>query len=94
MKRCVLISMILTAALLTFGGCGTKTLHCDGCNKELKVSKSSNMEEDWIIFCEDCEEEVFGDEPLVEESNQFTNPFSLSLPILCQLLDNTLALYV
>ena len=43
----------------------TKILHCDHCGTEIKVSESSNMEEDWIIYCETCNEELFGDDPLL-----------------------------
>lgn len=67
MKRHLLLVLILSLSMFILGSCGAKTLHCDGCGKELKVANSSNMEEDWIVFCKDCEEEVFGDEPLVSE---------------------------
>lgn len=67
MKRHLLLVFILSLSMFILGSCGTKTLHCDRCGEELKVANSSNMEEDWIVFCKDCEEEVFGDEPLVSE---------------------------
>ena len=51
---CLLMAVLMLAALLA--GCGEKkTLHCDRCGKELKVNADSNMEEDWIIYCSDCE---------------------------------------
>lgn len=64
MKKRVLA---LTAALvLLLCGCGAaKILHCDGCGKELRVKASSNMEEDWILYCDACNEEFFGDDPLL-----------------------------
>ena len=41
-------------------GCGKeKLLHCDGCGGEIRVEADSNMDEDWIIFCERCEKELF-----------------------------------
>ena len=40
--------------LLSLFGCAKKILHCDHCGAEVQVSESSNMEEDWIILCEDC----------------------------------------
>lgn len=43
----------------------TKILHCDHCGEEVEVKESSNMEEDWIIYCEKCNEELFADDPLL-----------------------------
>lgn len=58
--------LLLACLFLTLGGCmKTKILHCDHCGTEIKVSESSNMEEDWIIYCETCNEELFGDDPLL-----------------------------
>ena len=52
MKKLIALSLI---AVLVLGlvACGKKTLHCDGCGKE--VSADSNMDESWSIFCADCE---------------------------------------
>ena len=64
------ISLVLLAlGLLTCTtACGkTKVLHCDNCQKEVKVEESSNMEEDWILYCEECNEELFGDNPIFED---------------------------
>lgn len=44
--------------LLTLAGCARKTLHCDACGKEVQVRQSSNMEEDWIIYCDVCSESL------------------------------------
>ncbi len=61
---------VLLAVLCLLGGCTkTKTVHCDRCGKEATISEKSNMEEDWIIYCKDCEEELFGDNPIVEEGD-------------------------
>lgn len=69
MKKFVLLLLAL-AMLLTMAACGaTKTLHCDGCGTEVTVEASSNMEEDWIIFCGECNEELFGEDGLVAPSN-------------------------
>ena len=57
MKKLLILAAIL-ALCLSLTACGSKILHCDGCGAEVKVSQSSNMEEDWIIFCHDCEEEM------------------------------------
>ena len=53
-----LIALSLTALLvLSLAACGNKvTLHCDGCGKE--ISADSKMNEDWIIFCKDCEPDI------------------------------------
>lgn len=58
MKHLWLLSAaILLCSLLV--SCGeTKILHCDHCGKEIKVSAASNMEEDWIVYCKDCESEL------------------------------------
>ena len=53
---CVILVAILALAM---AGCGkTKTLHCDGCDKEITVKEDSNMNEDWIVYCEECEPEI------------------------------------
>lgn len=63
-------AMLLAAAMLTaFTGCAKKILHCDNCNKEIKVSEKSNVEEDWILFCSDCEKELFGEDGLVPKAD-------------------------
>lgn len=62
------ILCVLTALCLTFTltACGkTKILHCDHCGKEVTVKESSDMEEEWIIYCEACNEELFADDPIL-----------------------------
>lgn len=60
---CILMVMSFVAVL---GGCAEpKILHCDHCGKEVEVEKSSEMEDSWIIYCEECNEELFGDDPLL-----------------------------
>ena len=68
MKK-ILIALMILLALLTMFGCKTKTLHCDHCGKEVAVEESSNMEEDWIIYCAACNKALFGEEGLVVPSN-------------------------
>jgi len=53
-----LLCMLLVAMLLaTVSGCGkTKTLICDGCGVEVEVPESSNMTDDWILFCAECDD--------------------------------------
>lgn len=44
--------MILSAILC---GCNEKKIvHCDKCNKEISIDADSNLDEDWIIFCDEC----------------------------------------
>ena len=65
MKK-LLCLLICVTVLFVMSACGkTKTLHCDYCNKEVVVSEDSNMEEDWVLYCAECNEELFGDDPLL-----------------------------
>lgn len=58
--------LVVTVMLFSLTGCfKTKTLHCDHCQKEVTVNEKSNMNEDWIIYCEECNEKLFGDDPLL-----------------------------
>ncbi len=59
------ILVLSIMGILLLCGCKTKTLHCDHCGEEVTVNESSNMEEDWIVYCETCNEELFGDDPLL-----------------------------
>lgn len=65
MLKKLLVFALICSMLLCLVACGggEKTLHCDRCNAEVKVEADSNMEEDWIIFCETCAEEVEQVEP-------------------------------
>ncbi len=56
MKR----ALALVLLLLALAGCGKpgKLLHCDGCGREVTVAADSNMDEDWIILCEDCRKQL------------------------------------
>ncbi|MBQ1281098.1 MAG: hypothetical protein IIY16_02500 [Oscillospiraceae bacterium] len=66
MKRIAVILLVLIMLLSLLAGCGkTKILHCDHCGEEVEVEADSNMEEDWIVYCGKCNEELFGDDPLL-----------------------------
>ena len=66
MKRGIAFALVMILVLTLFGACGqAKILHCDHCGAEVKVRESSNMEEDWIIYCETCNAELFGDDPIL-----------------------------
>ena len=52
-KLMILISVV--GILMMLSSCGEKKiLHCDKCGKEVSVAESSNMEEEWILFCPEC----------------------------------------
>ena len=61
-RICILLAAILLlSAVLT--GCGkaataTRIVHCDNCGKEIEVPEDSNMTDDWILYCSDCEKEL------------------------------------
>ena len=57
MKKLLILAAIL-ALCLSLTACGSKILHCDGCGAEVQVAQNSNMEEDWIVFCSECEAEM------------------------------------
>ena len=65
------IFLLLGLALcLGLCACGAeRTVHCDSCGKEVQVDADSNITEDWILFCKECEEAHFGDNPVVRPTN-------------------------
>ena len=65
MKR-VLMVLLIAVMLVAAAGCGggTKTLHCDNCQKEVKVDKKSNMTEEWTVYCAECNKALGIDESL------------------------------
>lgn len=66
MLKKVLVAILALCFLICFAGCGAKkTLHCDNCNKEVQVEEKSNMTEDWIIYCDACDQELFGDDSVL-----------------------------
>lgn len=66
MKKAISLMLLLVVMGSFFVGCGEKkTLHCDRCGGEILVPVDNQMEEDWIIYCETCNEELFGDDPVL-----------------------------
>lgn len=65
MRRAAAIVLLLLC-LLALVACGKpgKILHCDACGKEISVPADSDMEEDWILLCEDCRQQL---EPEIEK---------------------------
>ena len=54
----VVLLVIIFGGIFLIGN--KKTLHCDSCDKIIRVSKRSEMEEDWMIFCEECNNAMTG----------------------------------
>ena len=49
-------ALCLCAAL---SGCGSKKiLHCDNCGREISVDADSNMTDEWLLYCSECEKEL------------------------------------
>lgn len=67
MKRIIFACLVFALLLVAFGCGEKKILHCDNCHNEVKVDASSNMEEDWIIYCEPCNKALFGEDGLLGE---------------------------
>ena len=66
MRKTLLCLLLAALLLLSLTACGPKkTVHCDACGEAVEIEASSNMEEDWIIYCGPCNEELFGDNPVV-----------------------------
>lgn len=65
MKK-IIVGVLFIVVLLSFTGCGAKrAIHCDSCGCELSVGEKSNVEEDWIIYCDACHDELWGDDPIL-----------------------------
>ncbi len=68
MAKRILAALLVLVMLLGLAACGEKRIvHCDHCGSEVKIDADSNMEEDWIIYCGPCNQELFGG-TLVEKS--------------------------
>lgn len=67
MKTKIFALIAAMMMILTLFGCQkkTKTVTCDGCGTEVLIEADSNMDDSWIIYCEDCELEFFGESGLV-----------------------------
>ena len=61
MKKNVFRWIVLAVLALLMLGCAKKILHCDGCGREIKVSADSNLTEDSIVLCKDCQKKLYGD---------------------------------
>lgn len=63
MKK-LLCLLLVAVMLMSLAGCG-RVVTCDGCGKEVQVKKNSNITDEWIVYCKDCELELFGEDGLI-----------------------------
>ena len=59
------LAALLALAMLLTGCGGSKTVTCDHCGADITLSEDSNITDEWIVFCKECEETLFGDNPVV-----------------------------
>ena len=52
----ILLAVLAMAIGMTACAKETKELTCDGCGKTVTVDADSNMDDSWILFCEECGE--------------------------------------
>ena len=65
-KKATAILLVLVL-LLSLAACAkTRTVTCDRCGTDVEVDEKSNITDEWIVFCKDCEAEVG---PIVEPGN-------------------------
>ena len=58
MKK-IIVLFITAFMLVSLCACGEKKiLKCDGCGKDVEVDASSDMTDEWTVFCSDCEKEL------------------------------------
>ncbi len=62
MKKLLMIAIAAAMLFASVGCVGTKIVHCDRCGKEVKMSADSGVTEDWLICCEECQQEINGSE--------------------------------
>lgn len=63
MKKAIIFLLL---PILCIAGCKAKTVHCDNCGRELKIKESSNVTEEWVLYCDECNEELFDGDPLLD----------------------------
>ena len=59
---CLLLALVL---MLTLVACGKRIVTCDHCGKDVEVQAKSNITDEWILYCSECEVELFGEDGLV-----------------------------
>lgn len=67
MKKFIALMMVI-AMVFAFAGCSEKkVLKCDGCGADIQVDADSNMDDNWSLFCKDCNEKLGLDSIIPEE---------------------------
>lgn len=62
----IFVMLIITASLC---GCGEKKeLTCDSCGTKITVSAKSDMTDEWMIYCSECEKEIMAENPELLEN--------------------------
>ncbi len=65
MKK-IIACVLFIAALLSLSGCGAqRAIYCDSCGCELSVNEKSDVEDDWLVYCNACHDELWGDDPIL-----------------------------
>ena len=60
------LALLFCLLPLTLFACGkSKTVTCDHCGGEIKLSSGSDITDEWIVYCETCEVELFGEDGLI-----------------------------
>jgi hypothetical protein len=60
------ILALVLALSMVLCGCGKKkTVSCDRCGAPQEVKADSNITDEWIVYCDECYTELFGEEGLV-----------------------------
>lgn len=64
------ILALLLAVLMLLAGCAkkTRTVTCDGCGADITVEEDSNITDEWILFCEECDQNIFGGTGVVADN--------------------------
>ena len=65
MKKKMICLVLILVWILTLVGCSKETVTCDGCGAEIQVQSSSNVTDEWIVYCRTCELELFGEDGIV-----------------------------
>ena len=66
MKKYITMVIILLCMIVLLAGCGEKkTVTCDGCGKVVEVEAGSKMDDSWIVYCDTCYTEFYGEDGLV-----------------------------
>jgi hypothetical protein len=66
MKKRIICLLLALMLMLTLFACGkAKTVTCDHCGVEIELTRGSNITDEWIVYCRDCELELFGEDGVV-----------------------------